>query len=328
MRANVAAVVIACLLATRGASAQPPQLRKADIGNGVSLHYVEQGQGEPIVFIHGLTGDYSIWTQQLDAFAKEGYRAISYSRRYNYPNKNPVRPNHSASVEADDLAALLRELEIADAHIVGHSFGGYTALLLALKEPALVRTLTLAEPPIAPWLRDMQGPLGDQARAHSLKLFNEGVLPARAAFASGNDDLAIQKMLDAIGGAGSFKRLPPPVLERCRRNVAEMKALMSSKNAYPDVDRKQVSRLTIPTLLLSGSRSVSTARFTDPELERLLPQTSSKRVVLQGATHIMWVQQPVESRQAVLQFIRSNRGPARPDKQARSRTGAAAARGA
>ncbi len=274
------------------------------IGDGVALHYVERGEGEPIIFIHGLTGDYAVWMRQLEAFAERGYRAIAYSRRYNYPNKNELRPNHSASIEADDLAAFIRKLKLPKAHIVGHSYGGYTALILSLENPDLVRTLTLAEPPIVPWLADLPDGHSEDGKAHLRKLMNEGVNPAKAAFESGDDEAAMRTIFDCIAGKQMFERLPEFVKDRCRRNIKEVKAIMISEDRYPAVDREQVRRLVVPTLILSGSKSRATAKLTDLELERLIPERSRKRVVLQGATHAMWVEQPVQSREAVLVFIR------------------------
>ena len=115
--------------------------KKLSIGDGVELHYVERGEGVPIIFIHGLMDEYSVWLRQLEGFANEGYRAIAYSRRHNYPNKNPVRPNHSASLEADDLAAFVRKLNFDKVHVVGFSYGAYTALFFALKYSDLTRTI-------------------------------------------------------------------------------------------------------------------------------------------------------------------------------------------
>jgi non-heme chloroperoxidase len=48
--------------------------------NGLTLHYIELGQGTPVVLVHGTLGDYRTWDGQLEAFSK-GYRLISYSRR-------------------------------------------------------------------------------------------------------------------------------------------------------------------------------------------------------------------------------------------------------
>ena len=54
--------------------------KKVAIADDLTLHYVERGSGEPIVFVHGLVDEYSVWLQQLEGFANEGYRAIAYSR--------------------------------------------------------------------------------------------------------------------------------------------------------------------------------------------------------------------------------------------------------
>src|SRR5215831_12658775 len=127
------------------AGSQAP--RKVAISDGVELHYVERGKGVPVLFIHGTLGDYSVWDGQLGPFA-ERYRVVAYSRRYNYPNTNKLRPQHSAVVEAEDLAAFIKKLDLGKVHVVGHSYGGYAALFLAARHPELVRTLTLAEPPV------------------------------------------------------------------------------------------------------------------------------------------------------------------------------------
>src|SRR5262245_10906662 len=73
--------------------------------NGVELHYVEQGHGEALIFLHGGSGDYRSWESRLATFSPR-YRVIAYSRRYSYPNQNPKTiENVSALTEADDLAA-------------------------------------------------------------------------------------------------------------------------------------------------------------------------------------------------------------------------------
>ncbi len=286
------------------ASGQKVAPKKVAITNDSALHYVERGDGEPIIFVHGLLDEYSVWLPQLERFAKEGYQAIAYSRRHNYPNENRIRPNHSASLEADDLAALVRKLEFEKAHVVGHSYGAYTTLFFALKYPELARSVTLAEAPIVPWLTELPADQKTVGEAQFTKLMVKGVKSAKAAVESGDQDAAIRAMFDTIGGDGKFDSLPPFVKEKCRRNTLELKAFLLSDDRYPDVDREQVRRLAVPTLILSGSKSVATARFTDPELERLIPERSRKRIVFEGATHIMWIEQPVRFRETVLKFIR------------------------
>ena len=100
--------------------------KKIDVG-GVELHYVERGQGPALVLVHGGLEDYRAWQPHVTVFS-ERYRTIAYSRRYNYPNAPPApRPDYSAAVDADDLAALIRTLKLAPAHVIGVSYGAYAS---------------------------------------------------------------------------------------------------------------------------------------------------------------------------------------------------------
>ena len=90
-----------------------------------------------------------MWKDQVQAFG-ETYHAIAYSRRYNFPNTNELRPNHSAAVDAEDLADLMQELNLGKSHIVGFSYGGCSALFLAVKHPELGAILTSPDGLAAP----------------------------------------------------------------------------------------------------------------------------------------------------------------------------------
>ena len=79
---------------------------------GRQLYYVDQGEEgqQPIIFIHGGLDDYRCWQFQIDSFSKK-YRAISYSRRFAYPNKwiGNVVTDNTIEENAKDLAELIRE---------------------------------------------------------------------------------------------------------------------------------------------------------------------------------------------------------------------------
>ena len=62
--------------------------------NGTTLAYREEGEGEPVVFVHGGESDLRTWEQQLPAVGRS-YRAITYSRRF-------ARPNEDIDLEAED----------------------------------------------------------------------------------------------------------------------------------------------------------------------------------------------------------------------------------
>src|SRR5678815_5162286 len=79
-----------------GKTIQPTQIRV----RGVELHYIEQGQGEPLILLHGGLGDYRSWEPQIKLLSRQ-YRVISYSRRYHIPNNNPfISKYHTAYTEA------------------------------------------------------------------------------------------------------------------------------------------------------------------------------------------------------------------------------------
>jgi len=97
-----------------------PVVKSVDVGQGIRLHYVEQGRGIPVVFVHGSLSDVAYWADQLGPFARR-YRAIAYSRRYDFPSVNPTRPGYSALADADDLAPLIKTLGLSKVVVIGHS---------------------------------------------------------------------------------------------------------------------------------------------------------------------------------------------------------------
>ncbi|MGH9990329.1 MAG: alpha/beta fold hydrolase, partial [Nitrososphaera sp.] len=131
----------------------PDNLKNIEI-NGRQLHYVEQGEGQPpVIFIHGGLDDYRCWQFQIDSFSSK-YRAISYSRRFAYPNKGigNLAQDNTIEANAKDLAELIRKLDLAPAYLVGASYGAFIALYCVSKNPDLAKTMVLNEPPIFEFL--------------------------------------------------------------------------------------------------------------------------------------------------------------------------------
>ena len=280
--------------------------KRLTIDGGIELHYIEQGTGDPILFVHGATGDCFTWTRQLNDFARAGYRAIAYSRRLNYPNENKLRPDHSGADEARDLAQFIRKLDVGKVDLVGFSAGANASIVATLDHPELVRTLTLAEPPLISWLANLPGDDREKGLAMLRQLGGNRVEPVKVALASGDDVNAAREWVDSFGGKGAFDQLPKSIQESRIRNIGELKAIMNHRRYYPHVDRERVQKLKVPTLVLSGGKTTATAVLTDPELERLLPKKSSKRVTIKDAGHIMFIDQPESCLKAVLDFIRES----------------------
>jgi pimeloyl-ACP methyl ester carboxylesterase len=112
---------------------------------GARLEVFSWGSGEPVVFIQtALTAD-ELRPLAIDP-ALDGYHRVVYHRR-GYAMSSPVKGPGSIVRDAADCAALLAELAIDRAHVVGLSFSGAIGLQLASDRPQLVASLTLIEPP-------------------------------------------------------------------------------------------------------------------------------------------------------------------------------------
>ena len=277
---------------------KPSQLKKVRV-NGVELHYQENGKGVPVIFVHGGLDDYRMWEPQIKAFS-ESYRVITYSRRYNYPNDNPeIIRDHSAIVEADDLAALIKKLKLKQVHIVGYSYGAFTALFLAVKYPKLVRTLVLSEAPAYSLALD---------KPEGKVLVNEFLdnlwKPVAAAFNNNEKEKALRLTINYFIGPDAFDHFPKDVRDNLMGNIREWQALAISRNTFPVLSREKIKRIKVPVLMLSGEQTMKVLRFVDAELQPLLQNV--ERVTLANATHDMWSEQPDALRQAVLIFLAKN----------------------
>ena len=112
--------------------------------NGVSLYYEEHGTGAPILCIHGTSASAAVWADAAAELANRG-RTIIYDRRGCFRSERPEPYATNVHEQADDAAALIDALAAAPAVVVGRSYGGETAIDLALRYPDRVRALVLLE---------------------------------------------------------------------------------------------------------------------------------------------------------------------------------------
>lgn len=276
-----------------------PEIKVAQVGGGISLHYVEAGQGPPVVFVHGSLSDGSYWHDQQADFAKAGRRAIAYSRRYNWPNQNPARPGYSAVVDAQDLAGLIHSLGLGRVHLVGHSYGALTSLILAGQRPELVRTLVLAEPPAMSLLGHVPPPDAAKGKAMLADVQARMVAPMHQAFASGDREGGVRIFVDYVfGRPGAWDAMSAEARAETMKDAHEWDVMMTTGELFPTVTPQAVRGVRAPTLLLSGGKSYPFLGLIDEALMSLLPD--AKRIVFPNATHQMWLQEPVACREAAL----------------------------
>jgi pimeloyl-ACP methyl ester carboxylesterase len=112
--------------------------------DGVKLYYEEAGTGDPILFMHEFGGHHLSWEPQVRYFSRH-YRCISYAARGWPPSDIPSAVDaYSQQRAADDAAAVLRGLEIAQAHLVGLSMGATAVIEFGIRHPQMALSLTAA----------------------------------------------------------------------------------------------------------------------------------------------------------------------------------------
>ena len=148
------AVILAGAIATQAATAWiehrvPRDGERTKIG-GTALHYVDRGEGPPIVMIHGLMGQVRNFAPALVDRLTQSHRVVLVDRPgAGYSDPLPSDENTIAA-QADLIAELIKQLELVEPVVVGHSLGGAVALALALDHPERVGALALIAPAARP----------------------------------------------------------------------------------------------------------------------------------------------------------------------------------
>ena len=260
---------------------------------GYDFDYSESGSGEPVVLVHGSATDQRTWQGQRDELAKR-YRVIAYSRRYHWPNA-PIADGaeYSMDEQVEDLRALLRSLQAAPARLVGHSYGAFLCLLLALRDPLLVRSLVLAEPPaITLFVSSVPKPAEllkllvtrPRTAAAIIRFGATGIDPATKAFRRGDAQAGVRIFGDAVFGKGGYERLPAAIKAQVQDNLSNVKAEFLGPGFLP-LDPEALRALRVPALLVAGEGSVPVFHRLLDRLQELLPVT--ERVEIPGGSHDM-----------------------------------------
>jgi pimeloyl-ACP methyl ester carboxylesterase len=199
----------------------------------------------------------------------------------------------------DDLAALIVELELGPAHVVGHSYGGYVGLGLGLAHPELVRSLILGEPPVLPLLsRTSVGEaLGE---SFDRRVFRQ----AREAYERGKMKEGLRRFLDGVIYPGWFEGLPPEAQDdRVRKAGPEHRLeVLTEPSVYmPPVACNALTSLDRPTLLMTGEDSDVRFLLITAELEECLEGES--HVMVPGVAHGMFSNVSF-THEAILAFLR------------------------
>ena len=206
--------------------------------NGLKIYYEIHGSGQPLVLLHGGGSTIlSTYGRVLPELAKT-HRVIAFELQAHGHTPDINRPL-SFEQDADDVAALLKQLNVNKTDVMGFSNGGTTALRIAIRHPDLVNKLVLAS---ATYKRDgMQQGFFDGFQHASLESMPQ---PLKEAYLKANPDpKGLQTMFD--------------------RDVARMVA-------FADISDAQVKAINAPALIINGDAEMVRAEHA-LQLSRTLP---------------------------------------------------------
>ena len=283
------------VLAQNAASPKPRQLK----ANGTDLTFVDQGKGATVVFVHGAVGDLRFWEPQRAAFGAK-HRFVAYTLRYHGTASWPDDgKQYTTELHAADLAAFISELKAGPVHLVGLSYGGLLAAMVATREPSLIRSLTLAEPALFERLTDRP------EDKPALEEWNQAATPMVAAIKAGDNVTATKRLFEIVNGGfgGSFDDQPAALRQILLDNARTLSLLFAAPMGTVSCDA--LHAVKIPTLLVHGEHTPQFFSRINAAVGRCM--TGSRNVAIPKAAHVMSSQNPPAFNQAVLSFVEKNR---------------------
>lgn len=255
--------------------------------NGVDLYYEEQGEGPPILGVHGSPSSAVLWEGAARELAQHG-RCITYDRRGFHRSAPPVPFESMDLVEhVDDAAALLAALHAGPAVVIGRSTGGLIALELARLFPDKVRALVLLEPALftidpdaAAWARNLR------RQVLGLSASQPGLLA--------------EFVIREAAGDAVWESLPAELQEMFAGTSSAVRAEINghgfdlSEDAL-ELGEEDLAGIRRPTLLVSAEDSPGAFGAVNARLSGALPFTRTIRVT---GGHVINPAHP-----AVLDFI-------------------------
>ena len=263
--------------------------------DGADMTYFEQGDGPPVVLVHGSNSDHRIWSQHCEALSVR-YRVIAVSQRYfGTAPWTDDGERFNLSTLADDLGTLVEMLDAGPVTIVGWSFGAAVALTMAVRRRELVQRMFLFEPSLATFVIDPEKTKA--ALADRLDMMSV----AKAHAASGDLAGAVRMFMDGVNAdAGAFDRLAPDVKVLMTEN-ARMLPLLFAGPPPPSVTAADLQGLEIPVAIGLGQDSRIAYQIAARTAASLLPL--GQLTIVGKARHLWPIQEPREFCRLLLDFL-------------------------
>ncbi len=268
------------------------------IVNDTPINVIELGEGPPLVFVHGLSGSWPNWLEQLPVFAVDR-RVIALDLPGFGRSPMPAEPI-SISGYARTLDALLGKLGVNAAAVVGNSMGGFVSAELAINFPERVERLVLVSPAGLSTYGDPRGlrALGRMRRMERIIATYAGWIAAHS------DAVARRRVLrNATLGlvAAHPGRLPAPLAAEQVRGAGKPGFIQGlAANLEYDFSHR-LGEIVCPTLIVWGDRDrVITVRDA-ARFAELIP--GSRKVIFEDTGHVAMLERPAEFNALLAEFL-------------------------
>jgi pimeloyl-ACP methyl ester carboxylesterase len=270
--------------------------------DGRQVNVVELGSGPPVVFIHGLSGSWQNWLEQVPVFARE-HRVIAFDLPGFGGSEMPAQ-KVSISGYGRFVNALLDELGVGSAAVVGNSMGGFIGIELAIRFPERVERMVLVSAAglSIEYLRN--------ERALALLGVAENRLAAYSGWvASRSDALArrpgARRLIFGIV-AHRPERLPGPLVAEQVRGSGKPGFLpaLDALTDYPIRDR--LGEIACPTLIVWGVEDKLVPARDADEFARLIP--NARKVVWPETGHVAMLERPAAFNALLAAFLAEEPG--------------------
>lgn len=293
---NIAArdlfTICALLLATTLPSAQgqsqghpqPPPGNFLEL-DGEKIYYEECGTGsEAVVLVHDGIAHSAVWDGVWPAFCKQ-FHTIRYDRRGYGRSAVTTQPYF----ETDDLQALLDHLQVKRAMLIGSSHGGAVAINFSLAHPALVEQLVLVGAVVD----------GYGFSDHFLMRTMKNQAPMQ------KNDVPV-----LITNWVNDKYVLAPDHAEAKKKLSEILTANTQDLTHDDMARPtrpavaRLGEIRVPTLILVGDQDIPDVHAHAGVIENGIP--NSRRVVVEDAGHLMYLEKPDEFTRLVITFLQAN----------------------
>ncbi|MFM0738690.1 alpha/beta hydrolase [Paraburkholderia xenovorans] len=269
-----------------------PEVSFATIASGISVPYVECGEGEPLLFVHGSLCDYRYWDAQTAALSQH-FRCISVSLSHYWPASEAViQSEFGWQTHVAELAEFIEAIDLGPVHLVGHSRGGCVAFHVAREYPRLVKTLTLADP---------GGPLQIDGMPDAALPPATNVLRTRVVelIESQQIDEGLELFVDSVSMPGAWRKSPIAFRTMAIDNAGTLPKQL--RDPLPAYSRDAASGVKCRTLLIDGQRS---PRMFRNNVEKLVEWIDyADRQTIAGASHGMNVSNAGSFNRLVQAFV-------------------------